>query len=511
MIAFTRILSAMVSRNCRTKLFAVPARFDPHRLAIRRIHMNRIPVLFIAFLVLSVAAFFGDPAPTIASTTTPAPSPSPQLPTKDTIVVYSGAAIIDEAGGALRHDMAIVVRGERIETVMPASQLKVPAGAEVVDVKDLYALPGFINSHEHLATPPDRKFAEAMMRRDIFSGVTAARCMGDDLRALADLARASRVLEIAGPDLYYAALFAGRDFMNDPRMISCCQGAKVGETPWIRAIDDNTDLANAVTLAKGTGAIAIKIYANLSAGLVAKIVAEAHRQGMQAWAHSMVFPATPREVIEAKPDSVSHIGYFGYQAMDKRPQKYQEREKFPIDPAPFANGDNKIMTSLFIAMKERKILLDATNYVYETIEQMRARAPQNAPPPPFCSSKLAELLTGQAYKHGVLISAGTDSFAPWEEPYSALQGEIEILVRKAGFTPMDAIRSATLISAISMGQQSEMGTLEPGKLANIVFLSANPLQDIGAVRQVVLTVKRGAQYPRKKYTPVTKSEAEGRF
>jgi hypothetical protein len=261
-----------------------------------------------------------------------------------------------------------------------------------------------------------------------------------------------------------------------------------------------------VTLAKGTGAIAIKIYANLSAELVKKIVAEAHRQGMQAWAHSMVFPATPREVLEAKPDSVSHSGYLGFEATDKRPQRYQDRDKFPIDPAPFLNGDNRIMSSLFDTMKERNIILDATNYVYETIEQMRIRDRKNAPPPPFCSSKLAELLTTQAYKHGVLISAGTDSFAPWEEPYSALQGEIEILVRKVGMSPMDALRSATLVSAMSMGQQIEMGTLEPGKLANIVFLAANPLEDIAAVRQVVLTVKRGVQYPRKNYNPVTKSE-----
>ncbi|HEU0209924.1 MAG TPA: amidohydrolase family protein [Candidatus Udaeobacter sp.] len=471
--------------------------------------MSRLSILATALFVLSPAAFSEVPPSAITNSSAAVPSASPRLPTKDKIVVYSGAAIIDGTGGPVRRDMAIVVRGERIETVVPVTELKVPAGSEVVDVKGQYALPGFINSHEHLATPPNRKFAEAMMRRDLFSGVTAVRCMGDDLRALADLARASRVLEIAGPDLYYAALFAGRDFMDDPRIIACSQGAKVGETPWIRAIDEKTDLANAVTLAKGTGAIAIKIYANLSAALVAKIVAEAHRQGMQAWAHSMVFPATPREVIDAKPDVVSHIGYFGFQAMDKRPQKYQQREKFPIDPAPFANGDNKIMSSLFVAMKERKIILDATNYVYETIERMRAGDPQNAPPPPFCSSKLAELLTAQAYKYGVLISAGTDSFAPSEDPYSALQGEMDILVRKVGMTPMDAIRSATLISAMSMGQQSEMGTLEPGKLANIVFLSANPLQDIGAVRQVVLTVKRGAQYPRRNYTPVSKAEVEG--
>jgi imidazolonepropionase-like amidohydrolase len=92
-----------------------------------------------------------------------------------------------------------------------------------------------------------------------------------------------------------------------------------------------------------------------------------------------------------------------------------------------------------------------------------------------------------------------------------LQGEIEILVRKVGLTPMEAIRSATLISAMSMGQQNEMGTLEPGKLANIAFLSANPLEDIGAVRQVVLTVKRGVRYPRKNYAPVTKAEVEGQL
>jgi imidazolonepropionase-like amidohydrolase len=90
-----------------------------------------------------------------------------------------------------------------------------------------------------------------------------------------------------------------------------------------------------------------------------------------------------------------------------------------------------------------------------------------------------------------------------------LQGEIEILVNKVGMTPMDALRSATIISAMSMGQQAEMGTLEPGKLANIVFVSANPLESIDAVRQVVSTVKRGIQHPRKNYVPITKAEVEG--
>ncbi|MFL6596062.1 MAG: amidohydrolase family protein [Chthoniobacterales bacterium] len=441
----------------------------------------------------------------------PAQTPPPFAPDSDTVITYTGCAVIDGSGGPLRRDMAIITRGERIEAIVPAADLQPPARAEVVDVKGKFALPGFINSHEHLATPPDRRFAEAMMRRDIYSGVTAVRAMGDDIRAVAEYARASRVGEIAGPDIYYAALFAGPDFLQDPRLLASSQGFKPGTAPWMQAIDDQTDLATAVTLAKGTSAVAIKIYANLSAALVAKIAAEAHRQGMLVWAHGMVFPATPQEVIDAKPDTMSHTGYLAYHALEKRPKRYQERESFPIDPAPFQNGDNKVMAALFDQMRDRGIILDATNYVFETIERMRAQTPDNAPPPPYCSSRLAELLCAQAYKHHVAISAGTDSFAPADDPYSALQSEMEILVHKVGMTPMDAIRSATIISATSAGQQKEMGTLEPGKLANIVFLSADPLQDISAVRNVELTVKRGVRFPRKDYRPVSKEEVEGRL
>jgi len=438
-------------------------------------------------------------------------SAPPFAPLKEKVVVYSGCAELDTISGTMRSDIAIITRGERIETITPAADLRLPAGAEVLDVHGRFALPGFVNSHEHLATPPDRKFAEAMMRRDLYGGVTAVRGMGDDARALSDLARASLVGEIAGPDIYYAALFAGPDFFGDPRVVASSAGVIPGTAPWMQAIDEKTDIAKAVTLARGTGAVAIKIYANLSAALVAKIVAEAHRQGMQAWAHAMVFPATPQEVIDARPDTVSHTGYIAYQAVAKRPTRYQEREALPIDPAPFEHGDNRVMSALFDTMRERGIILDATNYVFETIERMRAKDPKNSPPPPYCSSKLAELLCAQAHKHGVLISAGTDSFAPAEDASPALASEIDILVRKVGMTPAEAIRSATLISAMSMGQQKEMGTLEVGKLANIVFLTADPQKDIDAIRSVELTVKRGVRFPRKDYRPLTKEEVEGRL
>ena len=131
------------------------------------------------------AVLFSSGAATLSNATEPTPTFAPK---PDNVVVYQGCTLIDGSGAPVRREMAIVTRGERIESIMPAAELRVPSGAEVVDVKGRFALPGLVNSHEHLATPPDRKFAEAMMRRDLYGGVTAVRGMGDDARALADLA-----------------------------------------------------------------------------------------------------------------------------------------------------------------------------------------------------------------------------------------------------------------------------------------------------------------------------------
>src|SRR6185369_7767005 len=247
-------------------------------------------------------------------------------------------------------DMAVVVKGERIAAVSPDADLKPAdlARARNVDISGKYLLPGLIDSHEHLATPPNRRLAEATLRRDLYGGVTAVRDMADDLRAVGELARASRVGEIPAPDIYYAAFMAGPSFFVDPRTHAANAGVTPGTAPWMQAITDETDLPLAVARAKGTSATAIKIYANLSGELVAKIAAEAHRQGMQVWAHSAVFPATPAQVLAAGPDVVSHTCYMAYEAAGPVPASYQA--KTPIDPAPFANGDNPVMAGLFAQM-----------------------------------------------------------------------------------------------------------------------------------------------------------------
>jgi imidazolonepropionase-like amidohydrolase len=413
-------------------------------------------------------------------------------------VVYRGATLIDGTGARPRRDMAVVTEGERIVAVVPTRRLTPGqrAGARVVELAGRYLLPGLIDSHQHLATPPATVRAQALMRRDLYGGVTAVRIMADDLRSIAELDRAARAGEIAGPDLYFAALVAGRSFFTDPRTAAVSAGYTPGEAPWAQAIDAQTDIPLAVARARSTGAVALKIYADLPPDLVRRLADEAHRQGLRVWAHGMVFPTPPAEVLAAGPDVVSHSCYLAYHAMERRPQTY--RERFPVDPAPFAHGDNSDMARLFRTMRQRGIVLDPTLYVYEVVERMGR--------PYYCSLDLGARLAAQAHRAGVLLAAGTDAPAPWAEPYPSLFDEVEVLVRRAGLTPLEAIRAATQVGAMALGQGESMGVVAPGRLANLVVLQRDPAADIANLRSVLFTVKRGRRFDRADYRPITAEE-----
>jgi imidazolonepropionase-like amidohydrolase len=408
--------------------------------------------------------------------------------------VYRHAALIDGTGAPLRPDMAVAVEGERIAAVLPDRALtrRGLAGARVVDLAGRFLLPGLIDSHQHVATPPERAKAVATLRRQLYSGVTAIRDMADDVREVRALQAMGRSGEIAAPDIVWPALVAGPGFFADPRVAAASRGFAPGTAPWMQAVDGKTDIPAAIARAKRTGAAALKIYADLPAPLVARLAAEAHRQGLAVWAHGMVFPATPAEVVAAGPDVVSHVNYLAYQAMAKRPQSYEKR--FPIDYALFAQRDHPAMTALFREMRRRGIVLDATIRVYAEREKQAARqgeAPRGA-------TALASRLTLQAWRAGVAISAGTDGETEEGDPWPAVIEEMELLGR-AGLPPLPVIEAATLTGARTMRLEREMGSVAPGKLANLVVLARNPLDSLGNLRSVVLTVKRGREYPRGDY------------
>jgi len=387
--------------------------------------------------------------------------------------------------------MSVVVDGERIRAVVATTDLVVTPGAEVIDLHGAWMLPGLIDSHVHLRAP-DRRVGEAILAANLYAGVTAVRDPGDDLRGVATLARDARAGAIAGADVYYAALMGGPLLFQNPRFGALSEGVKAGTAPWARAVDETTDLAAAVAEAKATGATGIKIYSALSAQMVGAIAAEAHRQGLKAWAHAAVMPARPSAGIAAGVDTVSHVCDLAYEVSDVLPPIITERP--PVAMEKFQAGEPAAMIVLFEAMRRKGVVLDATGRVYVEGDKRTDRKP-------FCTAALAARLTADALRAGVEVSAGTDGVSGAGAAFPAVYDELDFLADRVGMTPLQVIRSATLIGARAAGQEAEMGTLEVGKLANFVIVEKSPLETLKNLRTLTLTVKRGVRFPRADYHP----------
>lgn len=428
---------------------------------------------------------------------------APGLAAADDTTLYADATVIDGTGAPARAHQDIFVRGERIVAIGASGTIAEAATARRVDLAGRYVIPGLIDSHVHIATPPNNARAQAILRRNLFGGVTAIRDMADDLRPVGELAREALTGEIAAPDIYYAALMAGPPFFQDRRVLAVSVGVQPGKAPWMQSIDDATDLRTAVTLARGTSASAIKVYADLPPHLVRAITEEAHRQHFRVWAHSAVFPTRPADVIAAGADTVSHVCYLAYQTAPVMLAAYEDRT--PVDEALLAKtGDDPVIAALYRDMLRRGTILDATGSLFVREEAARKAHPERRPL--RCTGTATTRLTQQAWRAGVPISTGTDYVAGADRQWPEVHEELLFLARNVGMPPLQVIRSATLIGAEAAGRGDEMGSLERGKLANFVVLTRDPLADIANIRAIEMTVKRGRAYPRSSYTPVTKAE-----
>lgn len=429
-----------------------------------------------------------------------APVSDAAAPEAPAATVYTNVSLIDGTGAPLKEAMSILVEGTKITAVLPAADMddSLPENVTVVDGSDWYALPGLIDTHVHLATDPNPDEAEPLLRRYLYSGLTSVRDMAGDVRYLAYLARQTRLNEMDGPDVYYASLMAGPSFFKDPRPAASAQGGTPGEVPWMLAVTPETPMVQAVAQAKGTWATGIKIYANLDAAEVRRITEEGHAQGMKVWAHTMVFPALPGEVIAAGVDTISHVCRLVYEAAPERPTEYHHSvlpDYASIDP-----GAPQIRAA-YNVMKAQGTILDATLWLYSEQERKRRENPEGRLLPGACPSTFAAGLVRVAHEMGVEISTGTDGQTPIDQSHPALFDELETLANDAGIAPLQVIRSATYVGAMTMGLEKETGTVEAGKAADLMFVTKNPLDDIANLRSVVLTVKNGKPYPRADFVP----------
>ncbi len=414
------------------------------------------------------------------------------------VQALTNVTLIDGTGAGPQPGTTILLEDDRIVAVYATGSQPIPAEATVLDLDGKTVIPGLIDAHIHvLRFGRTREDRHTELRRMLYGGVVAAREMGGDARISGEASRGVLLGEIVGPDLYYSAVMGGPGFvLKDPRGTRAAAGLPVGSTGWMQSITPETDLALAVARAAGTAAKGLKLYANLDAGLVARIVEEAHRQGLPVWSHAIVYPDRPLDYVGAGVDVTSHLCGLPWQDPDLDPATFGDvnlnsRPRFDPEKVEPAGPE---MIELLEEMVRRGTLFEPT-----LANQSRPGSRVG------CDAKLMVALAREAARTGVTLVAGTDFVAKAEDPYPALHQELEALVEHEVVGPLEAIATATRNAAAALGLDETQGTVVQGKLANLVVLNSDPMKDISAIRNVALVIKRGKIYPR---TDFETSESE---
>ena len=375
-----------------------------------------------------------------------------------------GARVITGAAVAPIENATVVVREGRIVTVGPSASTPVPSGVSTVDARGKTVIPGLWDMHAH-ASQID--WAPAYLA----SGVTTIRDMGGEEKFLVSIRAAIKSGGALGPRYVLAGLVDG---------------------PGPRAFGDVT----AATPDEGRSVVRryhdeafeqIKIYSLVTPDVVAAIVDEAHKLGMTVTGH-VPNGMTSQSVVEAGFDSIAHMQLRGESGSDTSQQQiaFFKAHQTVMDPTESWNELSGHPASIALGA-----LLPGVERLPSPLTRMFASMSWGAGDADAYRTRLrASLkLLKDAVDAGVLVVAGTDKGVPG----FSLQREIELYV-EGGMTPLQAIQAATIVPARAMKLDKELGTIEPGKRADLVILDGNPLEQIGAIRSAAMVVSNGRLY-----------------
>jgi imidazolonepropionase-like amidohydrolase len=370
-----------------------------------------------------------------------------------------------------------------------------PRGAVVRQLSGTFVIPGLIDAHVHATSPFERAGQQDTILSFMFrGGVTTVRDMAGDAIKLQALTRSADSAAKAWPRIVYSAVFAGPEFFrSDRRVPSIAHGMAIGDAPWMRPVTPGMDFVRDVGLAKSTGARGIKVYTELEFTDLARLTAEAHRQGLRVWSHAALMPARPSEVVRAGVDVLSHVYLLVMEGNDSLPRLH--RESLPAHRYEKVAPDSPAIDSVLRMMKERGTMLEPTLYVNGGVA---ARALTDTGYRYFANMDTWSFeVTRRARRLGVPIVVGTDLMArPSRDSLPLLHDEMELLVRQAGLSPLEAIIAATRTNARALGIHGDYGVVRPGLVADLVVLGADPTADIRNTRSILFTVKGGVVHAR---------------
>jgi imidazolonepropionase-like amidohydrolase len=369
-------------------------------------------------------------------------------PVAEGTVALVGATLVDGTGRDAVPNATVVVANGRVAAAGPSAATPVPAGARRIDVHGKTIVPGLWDMHTHLN---QLEWAPVYLA----AGVTTVRDMGNEIPFILALRRAVDSGGALGPRMLLAGLVDG----GGPNAF----GALNASTP-----EEGREL---VRQYHKLGFQQMKLYSLLRPDVVAAICREAHALGMTVTGH-VPTSLTLLAAVDSGMDQIAHQ---------------------PVRGDPQSDSVRRVIAEL----KHHGTVIDPTASWGELLGHSTAEPVTNLQPvlhhlPPVLAQRIAAMgapnvdtATAHArlartlaiiralHEAGVPIVPGTDEGIPGFSLYR----ELELYV-KAGMTPMDAIRSATAVSARAMRLDEKVGTLEAGKLADLLVLDANPLEDI---------------------------------
>lgn len=443
-----------------------------------------------------------------------------QTPVRQSVVTIANVTVVDVRNGRLLPDQTVVVTDGRIAAVSPAPDAQIPAGSAVIDGTARFLIPGLWEMHAHVVS--------STLGLYIANGVTGVREMGTSLQSIdQNVALRQRI--------------ADGDVIGPRYVVGVTINNRAGSRNVVGAATAEAGRA-AVDSLRRAGADFIKVYDGLSRETYLAIAAEARRQGIPFAGH-VPGSVTLEEAARAGQRSFEHLVPFMPVVCSSRSaelgEAVAEAERLmsrsgPPDSLARAQLRSTMLLAvetydedrcrtearrlaglggwhtptLMAGMRRPQVHNDSVlqdprlAYVPESLQRQWEQA-RSMYVSTYSESDTRNIynnlllrIVSVLHRENIGLLAGTDApGVPWVYAGFSLHEELEHLVR-AGLTPVEALRAATMEPARYLGLEDSIGVVEEGKLADLVLLDANPLEDITNTRRVYGVVSNGWYFDR---------------
>ncbi len=429
------------------------------------------------------------------------------IPGSEPPIAIVGGMLVDGNGGKPIHDSVVLIEGQKIAAVGPRGTVSIPGNAKIIPAGGMTVMPGLFDLHVHLLIMGHGKYDDyfpkyrTRMRKEIMPasarelllhGVTSVRDMGANLEDILEVRDRINRDEIPGPRLFICGPFLQKTL---PTASSYNYDMKAqADFRW--TIDSPEDARAKVRKLLNAGVDFIKVIQakEMSGAELNAIIEEAHKAGKRVATHGMDEEEI-RLVANAGADSIEHTGL----APGSLPYS-DDLVKLLIEKGTYVVPTGIVMwvyklnqdfpEGRFNSEVEKDYPRDIVEDMEQSISNFTALRYFQAAPGWVQS---APGRWRQLIKAGVRMGVGTDSGTPMNFHTDSTWREIELLVQN-GMSPLQAISAATKVPAEWLKQDDKLGTLEPGKIADVILVKGDVLGNVSNLQNVVHVIKGGKIY-----------------